>query len=356
MAAVPVARRLFEWLQEAEVDVFFMESLLRRWVGGWVLDRAVGLLATVENDATCTVEALRVYFSLPSCRSYVHVGCANVNSPGVVHYLTPISVTPCPLVQVTCGGRERALAPTYAYDGFTFSPGHMLVEVEAEAPQWRRHLWPPAAAAGWRPARLLWRGEAVRPGEAASVVQDVSQYPVLYAGALGPLYGIAGGHILLEFRAPGGGAHLGERFVVYRRGGEYLLMETPWGVDFVLNFVLGVVGGRWVVMGRDGLYEGVFHRKEDGERIGYVEVVGPYQDDVRKVEGPPYLGFAVASTPGFPLCRGGSVSYGGVCLDDEEIFRAVTMWPIERVDVPTAASRLRDLCWKMRKWLNEEGA
>jgi len=134
MAAVPVARRLFEWLQEAKVDVFFMESLLRQWVGGWVLDRAVGLLATVENDATCTVEALRVYFSLPSCRSYVHVGSANVNSPGVVHYLSPISATPCPLVQVTCGGRERVLAPTYAYDGFTFSPGHLLVEVEAEAP------------------------------------------------------------------------------------------------------------------------------------------------------------------------------------------------------------------------------
>ncbi len=218
--AVPIAGPLFEWLREAEVDVFFMESLLRRWVGGWVLDRAVGLLATVENDATCTVEALRVYFSLPSCRSYVHVGSANVNSPDVVHYLTPISITPCPLVQVTCGGRERALAPTYAYDG---SPGYMLVEVEAEAPRWRRHLWPPAAAAGWRPARLLWRGEVVRPGEAVSVVQDVARYPVLYTGALGPLYGIAGGHILLEFRAPGGGAHLGERFVVYRRGGSIFL-------------------------------------------------------------------------------------------------------------------------------------
>ena len=104
----------------------------------------------------------------------------------------------------------------------------------------------------------------MRPGEAASVVQDATRYPVLYAGALGPLYGIAGGHILLEFRAPGGGAHLGERFVVYRRDGEYLLMETPWGVDFALNFVLGVVGDRWVLMGRDGLYEGVFRRKEEG--------------------------------------------------------------------------------------------
>jgi hypothetical protein len=80
-AAVPVGGPLFEWLQEAKVDVFFMGSLLRQWVGGWVLDRAVGLLATVENDATCTVEALRVYFSLPSCRSYAHVGSANVNSP-----------------------------------------------------------------------------------------------------------------------------------------------------------------------------------------------------------------------------------------------------------------------------------
>jgi hypothetical protein len=163
-AAVRVARRLFEWLREAEVDVFFMESLLRRWVGGWVLDRAVGLLATVENDATCAVEALRVCFSLPSCRSYVHVGFANVDSPGVVHYLTPISVTSCPLVQVKCGGRERVLAPTYAYDGFTLSPGLLLVEVEAEAPRWRRHLWPPAAAAGWRP--LDFCGGARRCGPA----------------------------------------------------------------------------------------------------------------------------------------------------------------------------------------------
>jgi hypothetical protein len=183
-----------------------------------------------------------------------------------------------------------------------------------------------------------------------------ARYMAYYLRPLSEKYGASAYSIFEPLPLPGGGALVGERFVVYRRGGEYLLMETPWGVDFVLNFVLGVVGGRWVVMGRDGLYEGVFHRKEDGERIGYVEVVGPYQDDVRKVEGPPYLGFAVASTPGFPLCRGGSVSYGGVCLDDEEIFRAVTMWPIERVDVPTAASRLRDLCWKMRKWLNEEGA
>ena len=65
-AAVPVARRLFEWLREAEVDVFFMESLLRRWVGGWVLDRAVGLLATVENDVTCAVEALRATSLCPA--------------------------------------------------------------------------------------------------------------------------------------------------------------------------------------------------------------------------------------------------------------------------------------------------
>ncbi len=163
-AAVPIAGPLFEWLQEAKVDVFFMESFLRQWAGGWVLDRAVGLLATVENDVTCAVEVLRVYFSLPSCRSYVHVGSANVDSPNVVHYLTPISVTPCPLVQVTCGGRERMLAPTYAYDGFTFSPGHMLVEVEAEAPRWRRHLWPP-----WRPrggGRLDFCGGARRCGPA----------------------------------------------------------------------------------------------------------------------------------------------------------------------------------------------
>jgi len=332
-AAVPIAGPLFEWLREAEVDVFFMESLLRRWVGGWVLDRAVGLLATVENDVTCAVEALRVYFSLPSCRSYVHVGSATVDSPDVVHYLTPISITPCPLVQVTCGGRERVLAPTYAYDGFTFSPGHMLVEVEAEAPRWWRHLWPPAAAAGWRPARLLWRGEAVRPGEAASVVQDVAQYPVLYAGALGPLYGIAGGHILLEFRAPGGGAHLGERFVVYRRGGEYLLMETPWGVDFVLNFVLGVVGDRWVLMGRDGLYEGVFRRKEDGERIGYVEVVGPYQDDVRKVEGPTDSAFHVFCTPEVARaagCRPGEIQG----YEDSANYFEIERWDLETLCWP----------------------
>jgi len=177
-----------------------------------------------------------------------------------------------------------------------------------------------------------------------------ARYMAYYLRPLSEKYGTSAYSIFEPLRLPGGEALVGERFVVYRRGGEYLLMETPWGVDFALNFVLGVVGDRWVLMGRDGLYEGVFRRKEDGERIGYVEVVGPYQDDVRKIEGPPYLGFAVASTPGFPLCRGGSVSYKGVCLNDEEIFRAVTMWPIERVDVPTAASRLRDLCLKMRKW------
>ena len=341
-AAVPVGEPLFELLWEAEVDVFFMESLLRRWVGGWVLDRAVGLLAAVEGDASYVLEALRVYFSLPSCGSYAYVGSA-----GTSLYFSPIRVSPCPLVQIACGGVRRTLAPTYAFDGEVFYPGPLLVEVEAGAPQWWRHLWPPVAAAGWRPARLLWRGEAVRPGEAASVARDVSRYPVLYAGALGPLYGVAGGHILLELRAPGGGAHLGERFVVYRRGGEYLLMETPWGVDFALNFVLGVVGERWVLMGRDGLYEGVFHREEDGERIGYVEVVRPYQDDVRKIEGPPFLGLAAASTPGFSICREGSVSYKGVCLDDKEVFRAVTTWPLERLGVQRSAAKLVELCKRL---------
>ncbi|AET31613.1 hypothetical protein P186_0152 [Pyrobaculum ferrireducens] len=279
--AVPVASPLFDVLEEARVDVFFMESLARRWAGGWVLDSSVGLLATVERDASCLLEEVRVYFSAPSCRGYAQVGSA-----GASLYLVPIDISPCPLVYVVCGGRGRVLAPTYVFEGGVFRPGSLLVEVGAAAPRWRRHLWPPSAAAGWRPARLLWGGAAVRPGGAESVIRGVSGYPVLYAGAVGALYGVAGGHILLEFKAPGGGAHIGERFAVYRRVGEYLLMEAPWGVDFVLNFVLGVVDGGWVLMGRDGLYVGVFHRREDGERFGYVEVVGPYQDDVRKVEGP----------------------------------------------------------------------
>ncbi|AET31614.1 hypothetical protein [Pyrobaculum ferrireducens] len=189
-----------------------------------------------------------------------------------------------------------------------------------------------------------------RLGEVFSKLWTNARYLAFYLRPLSRKYGASAQSIFEGLSIPGRGSLFGERFVVYRRVGEYLLMEAPWGVDFVLNFVLGVVDGGWVLMGRDGLYVGVFHRREDGERFGYVEVVGPYQDDVRKIEGPPYLGFAAASTPGFPICGGGgSVSYKGVCLDDGEVFRGVTMWPVERVDVSAAASRLRDLCAEARR-------
>jgi hypothetical protein len=62
----------------------------------------------------------------------------------------------------------------------------------------------------------------------------------------------------------------------------------------------------------------------------WVEIVGSYQDDVRKIEVPPYLSFAAASTPGFPVCGGGSVK--GVCLDGGEFSGGTAVRPVERVD------------------------
>ena len=138
---------------------------------------------------------------------------------------------------------------------------------------------------------------------------------------------------------PGRGGLLGERFSVYLVEGDYLQVETPWGVDFALNFVLGTYQGRWVLMGTDGLYEGVFVKKEGaGGKVGYVEVVKPFEKDVRLVEGPQFFcaGGVLPSAKSTLVkkCGVGRFWAAGRCLEDREAFRIATRWPVERYQGP----------------------
>ncbi|MEZ0319673.1 MAG: hypothetical protein ABWK05_06765, partial [Pyrobaculum sp.] len=64
------------------------------------------------------------------------------------------------------------------------------------------------------------------------------------------------------------------------------------GVWLAWHRVLGVLdGGRWVLVGDDGLYEAVFtptvkNPLEEFGEVGYVKVLGPYRGDVDEVMSP----------------------------------------------------------------------
>ncbi len=49
---------------------------------------------------------------------------------------------------------------------------------------------------------------------------------------------------------------MGEEFGVFL--GDFLLLKSSRGVDYALNLILGVWGDKWIFLGEDGLYEGVF--------------------------------------------------------------------------------------------------
>jgi len=219
------------------------------------------------------------------------------------------SLSPCPHLVAEYKGRLAPLYPVVHFDGFSLDGvAAYYISHRRPADVGRRHLWPPVVAKGGRPARVVWSTRyldvvdvAVFPDDVAEIergsVSATQYYPVDYASGVAYLYGLSGRWTLVdELRVPGRGAHLGERFAVYAVEGEYLQMESPWGLDFAINVVLGTVGGRWVLMGKDGLYLARFERAEGpGGRVGYAVVEEPYQGDVREVEGPSDL-------PPFTLC------------------------------------------------------
>jgi len=147
-------------------------------------------------------------------------------------------------------------------------------------------------------------------------------------------YGVEGSwSIFSRVRVPGRGAHLGERFAVYAVEGDYLQVESPEGVVPAFRFVLGTSGDRWVLMGKDGLYLARFERAEGpGGRVGYAVVEGPYWGEVRAVEGPPFLGDLLPSTPTAETkCPLGALqvgNYSEVCVRDDEVFHIATRWPL----------------------------
>ena len=134
---------------------------------------------------------------------------------------------------------------------------------------------------------------------------------------------------------PGGGLHIGEEYRVYL--GDFLLLKSGDVTDYALNLILGFWRVRWVFLGRDGLYEGVFVPTggEKGE-VGYLKITAPFKEDVRYVEGPPYIGEFLPRDCGFysPLTRR--------CYQDGRL-KVVRRWPLETVDVEVYIETLRQL-------------
>jgi hypothetical protein len=87
---------------------------------------------------------------------------------------------------------------------------------------------------------------------------------------------------------PGSGSLVGAELPVVRRPRGYLRV----GGWLAWHRVLGLLdGGRWVLLGDDGLYEAVFTPtvKEPLEvfgEVGYVSVLRPYEGDVDDVASP----------------------------------------------------------------------
>jgi len=154
-----------------------------------------------------------------------------------------------------------------------------------------------------------------------------------YIRGVAERYGVEGSwSIFSRVRIPGRGAHLDERFAVYAVEGDFLQVESPEGVVPAFRFVLGTSGDRWVLLGKDGLYLARFEWAEGpGGRVGYAVVEGPYWGEVRAVEGPPFLGDVLPSTPTAETkCPRGALQVGDseFCVRDDEVFHIATRWPL----------------------------
>ncbi|ABO09291.1 hypothetical protein [Pyrobaculum calidifontis] len=188
----------------------------------------------------------------------------------------------------------------------------------------------PSASGG--PFRLpLKAGDRLSPYDMYQATS--ARYLVEYLKPVLKRYGVEGPwSIFSRVRVPGRGAHLDERFAVYAIEGEYLQMESPEGVVPAFRFVLGTVGDRWVLMGKDGLYTAAFIEDVGPSgRVGYAVVEGPYWGEVRAVEGPPFLGDVLPSTPSVKTnCPLGALQVGDseVCVRDDEVFHIATRWPL----------------------------
>ena len=260
-------------------------------------DAEAGVAVCGPAPEVYSVKSLRVFVEFSNCAGYYVVAFAARD--GESAYLAPGTVSPCPVLVLN--GEVYAPAPSL-YDEAVLT----FAEVGLRPVEAWSHLWTPYNAGG-RPARFSDGVRAVFLDGSERGVKPF-RYPMDYTSPLAELYGVeGGGYITKAFKAPGRGGLLGERFSVYLVEGDYLQVETPWGVDFALNFVLGTYQGRWVLMGTDGLYEGVFVKKEGaGGKVGYVEVVKPFEKDVRLVEGPadlPRHVFCTRSVRSLGLCE-----------------------------------------------------
>jgi len=198
-----------------------------------------------------------------------------------------------------------------------------------------RHLWPPAIAEGRRPVRLVRGGVGLTPMGAVRVLEFPEGYPAYYTRSVLRLYGLDGGHIAEPVYIPGGGVHVGEEFGVF--SGDFLLLKSSRGVDYALNLILGVWGDRWIFLGDDGLYEGVFvHTGGERGEVGYLKITAPYRGDARVAEGPPVIGEFLPRDCGFysPLTRR--------CYSDWRL-EVVRKWPLERIEASAYALVLEEL-------------
>jgi hypothetical protein len=128
---------------------------------------------------------------------------------------------------------------------------------------------------------------------------------------------------------------VGEEFGVFL--GDFLLLKSSRGVDYALNLILGVWGDKWIFLGDDGLYEGVFvHTGGEKGEVGYLKITAPYRGDARAAEGPPVIGEFLPRDCGFysPL--------PGRCYSDRRL-EVVRRWPLERIEASAYALVLEEL-------------
>jgi hypothetical protein len=268
----------------AEGEDFAVFSTALEGPGAWqVFDRPSRIAVGVSE---CTVWAVHswggdppLYAAAPLARAE----CLAVEADGVVY-------TPAASLSSLVGRPE--------FLGFLIG--------EAPGAFRCRHLWPPAVAEGRRPVRLVRGGVGLTPTGAVRVLEFPEGYPAYYTRSVLRLYGLDGGHIAEPVYIPGGGVHVGEEFGVFV--GDFLLLKSSRGVDYALNLILGVWGDKWIFLGEDGLYEGVFvHTGGEKGEVGYLKITAPFKEDVRLVEGPSYANFSLGEDlRSWPLgARGG---------------------------------------------------
>ena len=297
----------------AEGEEFAVFSILLKGPGAWqVFERPSRIAVGVSECAIWVAHSWGGDPPLYAVAPLARAGCLAVEADGVVY---------TPVVSL------RSLVGRPEFLGFLVG--------EAPGAFRCRHLWPPAVAEGRRPVRLVRGGVGLTPMGAVRVLEFPEGYPAYYTRSVLRLYGLDGGHIAESVYIPGGGVHVGEEFGVF--SGDFLLLKSSRGVDYALNLILGVWGDKWIFLGEDGLYEGVFvHTGGEKGEVGYLKITAPYRGDARAAEGPPVIGEFLPRDCGFysPLT--------GRCYSDRRL-EVVRRWPLERIEASAYALVLEEL-------------